>query len=205
MADAHETETWRNKDGRRWRIGRHAEIAWIEENTEDGLTIMSAIPPAFEAYATLEEPGTGEQELTSPSHEDWNSLDADWERYEAGVLEVLTEHTAPQPWWLGFLETGAHDVIFADAPRVRFYADWPYVLVEAGPEQARIWRDDIPDLMFPADRSWLFSTLWDDDWACIGGSRRLVNAFLAHPDLRPRVREIDSMVEDATPPGHTAF
>jgi len=59
MTDDHGTEVWRNKDGRRWRIGRHAEIAWIEENTESGLTIMSAIPPVFEAYATLEEPAPG--------------------------------------------------------------------------------------------------------------------------------------------------
>lgn len=195
----------RNKDGRKWSIGRRAEIAWIEENTESGLTIMSAIPPVFEAYATLEEPGTGNHELTAYSAEDWKRHEAEWERHEAGVLDVLTAHTAPQSWWLGYLETGAHDVVFADAPRVRFYADWPYVLVEAGPEQARVWRDGIPDLMFPADRSWLFSTLWDDDWTCIGGSRGLVDAFLTHPDLRSRVREVDTTVEDVTPPGHTAF
>ena len=189
---------WRSKDGSKWRIGRHTEIAWIEENTESGLAITSAIPPVFEAYATLEEPRIGEHESTASSP-------GDWERHEAGVLEVLTEHTTPQPWWLGYLETGAHDIVFDDTPRVRFYADWPYVLVEAGPEQAREWRDDIPDLMFPADRSWLFSTLWDDDWACIGGSRELVDAFLAHPDLRDRVREVNPTVPDATPPGHTAF
>lgn len=93
---------------------------------------------------------------------------------------------------------------------------WPtndagYVLVEAGPEQAGVWRDrehwksPLPDLIFPADRSWLFSTLWDDDWTCIGGSRRLVDAFLAHPDLRHRAREVDASVKDATPPGHTAI
>lgn len=194
-----------NKDGRKWHIGSRAEITWIEESTESGLTIMSAIPPIFEAYATLEEPGTGNHELTAYSVEGWKRHEAEWERHEAGVVEVLTAHTAPQPWWLGYLETGAHDVVFDDAPRVRFYADWPYVLVEAGPEQAREWREGIPDLMFPADRSWLFSTLWDDDWTFIGGSRGLVDAFLTHPDLRPRAREVDTTVEDATPPGHTAF
>jgi hypothetical protein len=80
----------RNKDGRRWRIGRRAEIAWIEENTESGLTIMSAILPVFEAYATLEEPGTGNHELTAYSVEDWKRHEAEWERHEAGVLDVLT-------------------------------------------------------------------------------------------------------------------
>jgi hypothetical protein len=67
------------------------------------------------------------------------------------------------------------------------------------------WRAVLPDLMFPANRSRLFSTLWDDDWTCIGGSRAMVDAFLAHPDLRDRVREVDPSVEDATSPGHTAY
>jgi hypothetical protein len=209
MADNREAEIWRSEDGRAWRIGRDAEIAWIEEGTETGLTIMSAIPPVFEAYATLELPGTGNHAPGS-SLEEWEQLDREWEPHEAGVLSVLSEHSGPQPWWLGYLETGASGLIFDGARRVRFYADWPYVLIEAGPEQAGAWRKDcwegvLPDLMFPADRSWLFSTLWDDDWTCIGGSRPLVDAFLAHPDLRGRVREVDPSVEDATPPGHTAF
>jgi hypothetical protein len=202
-------ETWRSEDGRAWRIGRDAEIAWIEKNTESGLTIMSAIPPVFEAYATLELPGTGNQPAAS-SAEEFEQLERDWDRHEAGALAVLSEHSRPQSWWLGYLETGASDLIFGGARRVRFYADWPYVLIEAGPEQASAWREDcwkgvLPDLMFPVDRSWLFSTLWDDDWTCIGGSRPLVDAFLAHPDLRGRVREVDPSVEDATPPGHTAY
>ena len=85
------------------------------------------------------------------------------------------------------------------------------MLVEAGPEQAGGWREAnpwnevLPELMFPANRSWLFSTLWDDDWSCIGGTRELVNAFLAHPDLRHLALEVDPAMEDSTPPGHTAI
>ena len=33
--------------------------------------------------------------------------------------------------------------------------------------------------MFATDRSWLVSTMWDDDWTCVGGSRELVDSFLA--------------------------
>jgi hypothetical protein len=40
--------------------------------------------------------------------------------------------------------------------------------------------------MFPADRSWLVSTLWDDDWTCIGGAAELVDKLLRHPDLQAR-------------------
>ena len=64
------------------------------------------------------------------------------------------------------------------------------------------WRDALPDLMFPADRSWLVSTLCDDDWTCLGGAASLVDGFLAHPDLQARPVQLG---EDATPPGHQAF
>jgi hypothetical protein len=204
MADDRETEVWRSKDGRAWRIGRDAEIAWIRENTEGGLAITSAIPPVFEAYATLELPGSGDHDAAS-----WLE---DPDRHDAGVLAVLSEHATAQPWWLGYLDTGAADVVFDNVWKVKGYsADWWYVLIEAGPEQAGVWRRDerwkgvLPDLMFPADRSWLVSTLWDDDWTCIGGSRGLVDAFVAHPDLRHRAREVDPSVKDATPPRHTAI
>lgn len=209
MADGCETQTWRSGDGRVWRIGGDAEIEWIEEGTPGGLGITSAIPPMFEAYATLELPGTGHQP-TPHRARGWSSWTWEWKRHDAGALAVLSQHSRPQSWWLGYLDSGAAELIFNDARQVRFCADWPYVLIEAGPEQAGRWREEcwkgmLPDLMFPADRSWLFSTLWDDDWTCIGGSRELVDAFLAHPDLRSRVREVDPTIEDTTPPGHTAF
>jgi hypothetical protein len=203
MALDRDTEVWRTKDGRDWRIGRAADVAWIEENTDGGLAITSAIPAVFEAYATLELPGSGEQ-AAALALEDEN-------RHAAAVLALLTQRSAAQRWWLGFLDTGVSDVVFKDVQKVSLYADWGYVLVEAGPEQAGSWRGAghwkgvLPDLMFPADRSWLVSTLWDDDWTCIGGSRELVDAFLDHPDLRRRARGVKSLVEDATPPGHTAI
>jgi hypothetical protein len=203
MNDCRETEVWRSKDGRAWRIGCATEIAWIQRDTPSGLAITSAIPAVFEAYATLELPGSGD-------HDDRAPLE-DRDRHDAAVLAVLGEHAASPPWWLGYLDTGADDIVFHDAPKVTMYAQWQYVLVEAGVEQARVWggrlrsKGVLPDLMFPADRSWLLSTLWDDDWTCIGGSRELIEAFLAHPDLRHRTREVDPSVEDATPPGHIAF
>jgi hypothetical protein len=36
------------------RAAGEAEVAWIRENTEVSFAITSAIPPVFEAYATLE-------------------------------------------------------------------------------------------------------------------------------------------------------
>jgi hypothetical protein len=94
---------------------------------------------------------------------------------------------------------------------VTLYARWHYVLVTAGPKQAATWRQNdlgsfrkgaLPDLMFPADRSWLVSTLWDDDWSCIGGPAGLVAKFLRHPDLQARSVALG---QDATPPDHQAL
>lgn len=184
----------RDKGGRSWRIGMDAEVSWIASGTTVGVAITSAIPAVFEAYATVVLPPGGEGQ----------------EQHDGTVLALLTQHTGRQPWWLGYLETGADDIVFPDAPRVTLYAGWDYVLVEAGPEQAATWRQGgywsrrkgaLPDLMFPADRSWLISTLWDDDWSCVGGPAGLVNGFLHHPGLQARQATVD---QDATPPGHVA-
>jgi hypothetical protein len=204
MTDDRVPEIWGNKDDRAWRIGGEAEVAWIRDNTEVSRAITSAIPPVFEAYATLELPGSGDQPSASPLE--------DPDRHNAGVLAVLSEHSTVQPWWIGYLDTGGADIVFYDVQKVRpGPTDAWYVLVEAGPEQAGSWRErahwksPLPDLMFPADHSWLVSTLWDDDWMCIGGSQGLVGAFLAHPDLRHRTCEVDLSLKDATPLGHTAI
>jgi hypothetical protein len=52
---------------------------------------------------------------------------------------ALSENSEEQPWWLGYLDTGADDIVFPDAPMVTVYARWRYVLVEAGPQQAAAW------------------------------------------------------------------
>ncbi len=183
------------RDGSTWRVGTDAEIAWIASGTSIGRTITAAIPPGFEAYATVTLPYGGHGQ----------------DKHDRALLALLSKQSAGQPWWLGYLDTGADDVVFPGAPMVTLYSGWHYVLVEAGPEQAAMWRHvgpwsfwkgALPNLMFPADRSWLVSTLWDDDWTCIGGPTRLVEKFLRHADLQARPVTLD---EDATPPGHEAM
>jgi hypothetical protein len=176
------------KWGRDWRIGADADVRWIEDATPSGRTITSAIPPVFADYATIVVPDPNDDLL---------------------VVRHLCDRSREQEWWLGFLETGASDVVFPDAPRVQLYAGWDYVLVLAGPDEAMTWRDDRPsqfhgrgpDLIFPTDHSWLLSWLWDDDWYCLGGSKDLIDSFLALADIEARRV---SLTEDATPPGHVA-
>ena len=50
--------------------------------------------------------------------------------------------------------------------------------------------------MFPADRSWLVSSLWDDAWVGVGGSGDLISALVKEPDLRTGAQRTDPSVPD---------
>lgn len=184
------------------RIGDSRDVEWIRSSTHVTRSVTSAIPPIFAAYATVELPGTG-----------FHAGDRDRHDHARALVALLQAHCGPQPWWLGYLDKGHTDVVFHNAPRVPLYAQWPYVLARGGPEEAIRWRADsfdtslkgaLPDLMFPADHAWLVSTLWDDDWTCIGGSASLVHGLLNDPELGPRARRVDPD-EDMTPPGHQMY
>jgi hypothetical protein len=86
----------------RWRIGTASDVAWLAGQTTNGLSITTAIPPVFDAYATFYPPDG-----------------VSFEAHERAVVDELTEHTPDQPWWLGYLDTGAHDIVFPLAPRGR--------------------------------------------------------------------------------------
>ena len=182
------------RDGRAWCLGTSTEVAWINDGTSASRTITYAIPSIFDSYCTLELPRSHDPE--------------DLDRHEQAVIALLSEHAPERSWWLGYLDTGASDVVFPYAPRTTIYSDYGYVLVEAGPRQAAGWRETgfswrLPELMFPADRSWLLSTMWDDGWTCVGGPEQLVEGFLRHTTLGPRARRV-ALGEDPTPPGQEA-
>ena len=96
----------RIKDGGAWPVGSQDEVAWINGGTSVGNAITAAIPAVFEAYATVELP------------ENWEEAQAG---HDAAVVEVLRERSRWQPWWLGYLDTRADDVVFfgrADGQRL---------------------------------------------------------------------------------------
>lgn len=176
------------RDGRTWELGNGNTVSWINRNTLGGLAITSAIPPQFEAYATiaqLEDFASSEELLASQQR----------------VVQVLRQHGSAE-WWLGYLDTGADDIVFPAGRKLSLYAGWKYVVVRAGPDQALQWRETLPDLLFPVDRTWCLSTLWDDSWTCLGGPLHLIDQLASDPRLELRRVGLD---DDATPPGHTAF
>lgn len=176
------------RDGQTWALGTAKTVAWIQRGTTYDRTISSAIPPIYDGYLTL----VGQE---------WTSAEAE-AGYDRKLVELLSTHE-PTSWWLGYLDTdGRGTVVFPPRKKVKLYADWPYDLVLAGPEQALTWYESLPDLIFPADRSWLLSTLWDDSWTCIGGPSSLIDALAADAAFGAR-RVVPG--QDATPPGHVSI
>lgn len=185
------------KDGRAWRIGTENEVRWINAAVTDGQSITSSVPPIFAAYATITFP----LDLEAGSEQRRDVED----RFDDALIRVLEAHSASQSWWLGFLDTGASDIVMPAAPRVLVYGS-RYVLVQAGPREARTWRGDegrwftaLPELMFPADHAWIVSSLWDDAWAGVGGSGDHISALLQEPELRARAETTDPSIPDMWP------
>jgi hypothetical protein len=175
------------KDGRQWRLGGDAEVAWINDGTPANAAIAAAVPRVFASYCTLQLPPN--RDRSRPG-------------YERSVIEFLAEQTEPQPWWLGYLG-GVDEVVFPYAPRTTIYGH-EYVLVQAGPQEAARWRDSVfkgalPDLMFPEDHSWLLSTRWGDDWTSVGGSEQLISSMLTQPKLGRLLTRVTPGAEPGPP------
>ncbi|HET7014825.1 MAG TPA: hypothetical protein VFI65_12990 [Streptosporangiaceae bacterium] len=70
------------KDGQIWRIGTAHNVDRIASQTAHSLSVTTAIPPAFDAYATFYQPDN----ISTAAH-------------EQAVVAELTRHAAAQPWW----------------------------------------------------------------------------------------------------------
>jgi len=169
------------------KFGTLATVDWITRQTVTDLTITSAIPPAFDAYATIVDV------------EHWSESRS---AAQDGAIVKHLQRFGSSAWWLGYLDTGGSNVVFPRSRKIKMYADWPYVVVAGDAAGALGWRNELPDLIFPEDRSWLVSTLWDDSWMCVGGPRELIADLSSDPLVRARQVGLH---EDATPPGHTAI
>ena len=178
------------RDGRSWPVGTAKTISWINALTTIGVGIDAGVPPVYLKYATLELP------------------EEDQEAHDDLLVDLLADYT-PGAWWLGYLRTGNDfDDIAAELPPVTLYANWSYTLIRAGAEQAATWRGaqwsrgKLPDLMYPQDRSWLVTHLWDDQWRCLGGPSDLIDSVLA---VFPSEARPVTLGQDATPPGRQSI
>ena len=83
------------------------QVDWITEGTEAGRRITAAIPPLFDDYATLTDALADEDRPRDLSLE---------RRQDLAFVDVLRRHSGDRPWWIGYLDTGASDIVFWDAP-----------------------------------------------------------------------------------------
>lgn len=86
------------KDGREWQVGTDADVDLVRQSTTIGLTITSAIPPVFAAFATILNKDHGRSEHVS------------------SLLRLLRDQSSDHLWWLGYLDTGGDDVVCPQAP-----------------------------------------------------------------------------------------
>ena len=120
------------KNGVAWPVGGQAQVDWITEGTEAGRRITAAIPPLFDDYATLTDALADEDRPRDLSLE---------RRQDLAFVDVLRRHSGDRPWWIGYLDTGASDIVFWDAPKVTLYYGWSYVLVlRRPPTKPQAWR-----------------------------------------------------------------
>lgn len=88
----------------------------------------------------------------------------------------------------------AFDDEVIDGPKVDLAEDRSYLLFrgaadDVGDWGARPWGTDVErtlppaSLTWPADRAWFIAADVDHDWLCLGGSQRLVDTVVTHPDL----------------------
>ena len=130
----------------------------------------------------------------------WFALWDGWGQVSGGgrVYEQMDPHRllgrlfrAPRP----VETTPAFPPQVMDSPRVHLQDRQSYLLFTGAVEDVGDWGArpprpdwpaDIPQAAFtwPEDRAWCIASDVDPDWCTVGGSRALVDAVLAHPDLR---------------------
>jgi hypothetical protein len=129
------------------------DVAWIRDGTSVSRTIRSAIPDGYDVdgLVDLVEDGgrTESRLLTALGIAADEELVAGWIDRDGLMTEAGDEHL--------------------------LYATWRYRIriVRTAELEGRLHpdvHDDFPDLLFPRDRAWLVSTLWDDTWRSIGAS-----------------------------------
>jgi hypothetical protein len=203
--------------GQSWRSATAETVAWITNNVARDPSINGAVPPIFDAYAYVMDPWDPGDEADSSMEWSFDRILAGtdiadgawrgpdgaahraashgWQVQEAFVRQL--RRLGDDTWWLGYLETGSADVVFWDAYRVKMYANWDYVIIEAGPEEALGWRLHLPDLIFPSDHVWCVSKMWDDEWTSVGGPTELIEALMADPTVRAQPIEKGQTVPDS--------
>lgn len=130
------------------------DVAWIRRGTVVSETIRSAIPEGFDVYGLLdisEERPTEDALLAAVTADSNTQLVAGWIDRGPYPPQPGDEHVLYSGWRYRFRRTKASQLQGLPAEG------------DGG----------FPDLLFPPDRSWLISLLWDDSWRSVGASNEV--------------------------------
>jgi hypothetical protein len=153
---------------------RDQEVAWLRQESTVFGTLRYAIPGGFEAYGALDLPRN-----ISP--------------IEEPLLDTLASDES-EPLIAGWIDRGPWPPPPGDEHVL--YSGWRYRLRRVAPSEVAglptEGEGSFPDLLFPPDRTWLVSLLWDDAWRSIGASqivadqlsRRLANFTQLDPNAK---------------------
>jgi hypothetical protein len=130
-----------------------ADVSWITSDRAAGGTLRYALPADFEVYGVLDL--TGEDDAT--------------EDMLLNALVTDLSHTLIAGW----IDRGPWPPPPGDEHHL--YYNWSYRFRRVAASDLQglppEGEGSFPDLLFPQDRSWLVSLLWDDSWRSIGASR----------------------------------
>lgn len=153
-------------------------ISWIRHDGAAFGTLQYAIPGGFEAYGVLDLP----QDIVP---------------IEDALLSTLGVSPADQVL-AGWIDRGPWPAPAGDEHVL--YTGWKYRLRRVpASELSGLPTEGVgsfPDLLFPPDRSWLVSLLWDDSWRSIGTSQttadRLASRLPNFKQLSPHASLADT-------------
>ena len=133
------------------------DVDWIRGNDAAFGTLRFAIPSGYEAYGVLD-------------------LPADIVPIEDALLSALGVDPADQ-LVAGWIDRGPWSTPAGDEHVL--YSGWRYRLRRvAAADLSGLPTEgegSFPDMLFPPDRSWLVSLLWDDAWRSIGSSQAIAD------------------------------
>lgn len=149
------------------------EVNWLREGNGPAGTLSYALPGRFDVYGAIDLP-----DEISPTE------------------DTLLSALAPNPaaaLLAGWIDRGPWPPPHGD--EFVLYWGWRYRFRWVLPAELQglpsEGEDSFPDLLFPPDRSWLVSLLWDDSWRSVGASepvaRRIEQRLPAFERLSPTV------------------
>ncbi len=175
--------------------GSWEPVRWSTLAQENGVDVY----PAMLFYEVA---GSGPDYRGFPKGISRPSWSLEGDEFEA-LIRTLRDFTAT-PDRLYFAMWNGRGILEDHEPKVQLsFRDADYVLLKGSLDTAMrflgliedgLWYNQAPDLMWPEDRAWVFSSSIDSLDSCVAGSRECIDEVLAIPELEVLRTELTDVV-----------